>query len=111
MAMGRAAGGTAGGPHRGAAGPPAMPAWAPPPLPGGVLPGLTSLPMGEFKPGQRNAVNITMTGQVRRRPLQHGSLLSHLGTTEDSMGKYGPIALYVGGTALGRASEISPTPI
>jgi hypothetical protein len=80
-------------------GPPALPAWVPPPLPGAVLPGLRSLPMGEYKPGQRNAVNVTMTGNSIVLRFNTGSLLSHMGTTEDSMGTYGPIALYVGGTS------------
>jgi len=45
------------------------------------------------------AVNITMTGNSVAVRFNTGSLLSHLGTTEDSMGKYGAIALYVGGTS------------
>ena len=81
------------------AGPPAMPSWAPAPLANGVLPGLTSLPMGEYRPGQRNAVNITMTGNSVALRFNSGSLLSHMGHSEDAMGRYGPIALYVGGTA------------
>ena len=76
-----------------------LPAWAPPPLTGGVLPGLASLPMGEYKPDQRNAINITMTRNSVVLRFNTGSLLSHLGTTDDTMGKYGPIALYVGGNA------------
>jgi hypothetical protein len=80
-------------------GPPTLPAWAPPPLPGNTLPGLRSLPLGQFRPGQRNAVNVTMTGDSIAVRFNTGSLLSHMGTTEDSMGRYGPMALYVGGTA------------
>ena len=88
-------------------GPPALPAWAPPPLPGAVLPGLRSLPMGEYRPGQRNAVNITMTANSVTVRFNTGSLLSHLGTTEDSMGKYGPIALFVGGTAAASFKDLA----
>ena len=101
MAMGRAVGSAPpdGSSTGGAAGPPALPAWAPPPLPGNVLPGLRSLPMGEFKAGQRNAVDITLVGEAVLVRFNGGSLLSMGARTEDSMGRYGPIALYVGGTS------------
>jgi hypothetical protein len=102
MAMGRAVGSATpdSAPTTGrAAGPPALPAWAPPPMTTNVLPALKSLPLGEFTPGERNAVDITLAGNSVITRFNGGSLLSAGASTEDSMGRYGPIALYVGGTS------------
>ncbi|MCC7007648.1 MAG: DUF1080 domain-containing protein [Acidobacteria bacterium] len=74
------------------AGPPQMP-------PGVVLPDLMSRPAGEYKAGQTNNVDVTMALNNITVRFNGGSLGAAGGATEDAMGKYGPIALWVGGTA------------
>ncbi len=72
----------------------------PPQLPAGVhLPGLMGRPASTYLPGQTNAVDITLTDNTLTLRLNGGSLGGGRNPVQDAFGKYGPIALYVGGTA------------
>jgi hypothetical protein len=104
-AGGRGAAAPGGGAGAGAAGaPPAAAArrgggGGAPGLPPGVdLPGLGVRPTGGFRPGT-NAADITLAGNSVTLRMNGGSLGAGGGAAELSAGKYGPIALYVGGTA------------
>lgn len=76
-----------------------------PELPPGVnLPGLAR-PTGEYTPGRTNNVDITLALNSVTVRFNGGSLSAALGgpsaggATDDQFGKYGPVALYAGGTA------------
>jgi hypothetical protein len=100
-APGGAGAGAAGAPAAGGAPPAARRGGgggAAPALPAGVsLPGLAR-PTGAFVPGT-NAADITLAGTAVTLRLNGGSLGGGGGAAELTAGKYGPIALYVGGTA------------
>ena len=79
----------------------------PPPLPAGVsLPGLAR-PTGAFFPGKTNSVDITLTRNAITVRFNGGSLGAAGGVAEDAAGKYGPIALYVGGTGEVRFKDVA----
>jgi hypothetical protein len=68
-------------------------------MPAGVdLPGLTTRPAGGYKSGQTNAVDITLANNTVTVRWNGGSLGAAGGNADFALGKYGPIALYVGGT-------------
>lgn len=72
----------------------------PPALPAGVnLPGLMSRPRSEYFPGKANVVDITLAANALTLRLNGGSLGGGGNPVQDTFGKYGPVALYVGGTA------------
>ena len=78
-----------------------------PGLPAGVsLPGLAR-PTGAFRSGQANSVDITLAKASVTLRLNGGSLGGGGGAAEDSAGKYGPIALYVGGTGEARFKDVA----
>jgi hypothetical protein len=94
-------GGAAPGAGRGRGGAPA------PPLPAGVsLPGLAR-PTGEFFPERSNSVDITLANTVVTVRFNGGSLGAAGGTAEEAAGKYGPIALYVGGTGTAHFKDVA----
>ena len=96
----QAARGGGGGGRGGGGGAPA------PALPPGVsLPGLAR-PTGAFRPDQ-NSADITMAASSVTLRLNGGSLGGGGGATEETHGKYGPIALYVGGTAAARFKDVA----
>ena len=71
----------------------------PPPMPAGVdLPGLMTRPAGAYKSGQTNTVDITLANTSVTVRWNGGSLGAAGGNADFALGKYGPIALYVGGT-------------
>ncbi len=71
----------------------------PPPMPAGVdLPGLMIRPAGGYKSGQTNTVDITLANTSVTVRWNGGSLGAAGGNADFALGKYGPIALYVGGT-------------
>jgi hypothetical protein len=79
----------------------------PPPLPAGVsLPGLAR-PTGRFFPGKTNSVDITLAKTAITVRFNGGSLGAAGGVAEDAAGKYGPIALYVGGTGEVRFRDVA----
>jgi Domain of Unknown Function (DUF1080)/FG-GAP-like repeat len=80
----------------------------PAPLPAGVsLPELER-PVGEYKPGQWNTVDITLAWDTVAPKFNGGRLGAGMGgKVEDADGKYGPIALYAGGTAEVRYQNIA----
>lgn len=82
------------------AGPPQMPA-------GVVLPDLMSRPAGEYKRGQTNNVDVTMALNNITVRFNGGSLGAAGGATQDAMGKYGPLALYVGGTSAASFKDVA----
>jgi hypothetical protein len=87
---GRAGGGGAAGGRGGGA----------PPLPAGVnLPGLMTRPVGAYLAGQPNVVDITLAGNSLTLRMNGGSLGGGSNPVTDALGNYGPIALWVGGTA------------
>jgi 3-keto-disaccharide hydrolase len=95
------AAGAAPGAGRGRGGAPA------PSLPPGVsLPGLER-PAGQFFPGKTNSVDITLAKTTVTVKFNGGSLGAAGGQAEDSAGKYGPIALYVGGTGEVRFKDVA----
>ena len=70
-----------------------------PGMPPGInLPGLMSRPAGEYKAGQANVVDITLANTSVIVRWNGGSLGAAGGNAEFALGKYGPLALYVGGT-------------
>jgi hypothetical protein len=78
-----------------------------PPLPAGVsLPGLAR-PTGEFFPGKTNSVDITLAKATVTVRFNGGSLGAAGGLAEETAGKYGPIALYVGGTGDARFKDVA----
>ncbi len=80
------------------------------PLPAGVnLPQLVR-PDGAYKPGEWNAIDITLAWSNIAPKFNGGSLgrgSGMGGVVEDADGKYGPIALYAGGTAEVRYQNIA----
>ena len=80
---------------------------AAPGLPPGVnLPNLAARPVGGFRPGTNSAdINLAKTSVTLR--LNGGALGAAAGAAEDAAGKYGPIALYVGGTAEARFKDVA----
>ena len=107
---GRGGGGRAGAP----AAPGAAPAAGrgrggapPPPLPAGVsLPGLAR-PNGEFFPDRVNSADITLANTTVTVRFNGGSLGAAGGLAEEAAGKYGPIALYAGGTGAVRFKDVA----
>jgi hypothetical protein len=72
----------------------------PPPLPAGVnLPGLMGRPVGAYNPGQTNAVDITLAANSLTLRMNGASLGGGGGSVTDALGKYGPVMLWVGGSA------------
>jgi hypothetical protein len=76
------------------------------PLPAGLnLPDLAR-PTSEYRPGQWNEIDLVLA-EDRLKPALNGGASASLGTTSglvptfapDAAGKYGPMALYVGGSA------------
>ena len=55
-------------------------------------------PAGEYKPGQSNIVDITLANNTVIVRWNGGALGAAGGNADFALGKYGPIALYVGGT-------------
>lgn len=132
QSAGRGGGGGRGGTGRGGTEPPpaagAAPAGAPgaaaplgrgavegrgrggapaPPLPPGVsLPGLAR-PTGTYLPGNTNSVDITLAKTTVTVRFNGGSLAAAGGLAEDEAGKYGPIALYVGGAGEVRLKDVA----
>lgn len=94
----------------------AAPLAPPPGLPPGVnLPNL-SRPTGEYRPGQVNAVDVNLAKSTLAVRFNGGSLVVALGgpdapptsgRADDAFGKYGPIALYVGGTASAKFTDVA----
>ncbi len=83
-----------------AAAAPATASAGPPQLPAGInLPGLMARPRGAYLSGQANVVDITLANNSLTLRLNGGSLGGGSNPVQDTFGKYGPIALYVGGTA------------
>jgi hypothetical protein len=79
----------------------------PPPLPAGVnLPGLVR-PTGAWKEGQTNSVDITLAKANVTVRFNGGSLGAAGGLAPDEIGKYGRIALYVGGTGEVRFKDVA----
>jgi hypothetical protein len=79
----------------------------PPALPPGVsLPGLVR-PTGVYKPGETNSVDITLSRSAITLRLNGGSLGGGSRNANESLGKYGPVALYVGGTAPARFKDVA----
>jgi hypothetical protein len=86
----------------------ATPAAPPPQLPPGVsLPGLAR-PTGEYRHGQTNGVDVVLALQTLTVRFNGGSLAAAMGgpnagppsgTADEAFGKYGPVAIYAGGTA------------
>jgi hypothetical protein len=70
------------------------------------LPGLAR-PTGAFRSGQANSVDVTLAKASVTLRLNGGSLGGGGGAAEDSAGKYGPIALYVGGTGEARFKDVA----
>jgi Domain of Unknown Function (DUF1080)/FG-GAP-like repeat len=79
----------------------------PPPLPPGVnLPGLAR-PTGTYFPGKNNSADITLAKTTVNVRFNGGSLGGAGGLAEDASGKYGPIALYVGGSGEARFKDVA----
>jgi hypothetical protein len=79
----------------------------PPPLPAGVsLPGLAR-PTGEFFPDRSNSVDVTLANTTVTVRFNGGSLGAAGGQADESAGKYGPIALYVGGTGAAHFKDVA----
>ena len=80
-----------------------------PPLPPGVnLPGLVR-PTGMYMPGKTNSVDITLAKTTVTVRFNGGSLGAAGGLGEEAAGKYGRIALYVGGTGEVRFKDVAYT--
>ena len=81
---------------------------APPPqLPAGVsLPGVAR-PTGAYLPGKSNSVDITLAKTVATVRFNGGSLGAAGGLAPDEAGKYGRVALYVGGTGEVRFKDVA----
>ena len=78
-----------------------------PPLPPGVsLPGLAR-PNGAYLPGKTNSVDITLARTAVTVRFNGGSLGAAGGLAEEAAGKYGPIALYVGGSGEARFKDVA----
>lgn len=78
-----------------------------PPLPPGVsLPGLAR-PTGAWNGGQTNSVDITLAKTNVTVRFNGGSLGAAGGLAPDEAGKYGRIALYVGGTGEARFKDVA----
>jgi hypothetical protein len=90
---------TAVGRGRGGAPPPALP-------PGVSLPGLAR-PTGQFFPDKTNSVDVTLANTAITVRFNGGSLGAAGGLAEEGSGKYGPIALYVGGTGTARFKDVA----
>jgi hypothetical protein len=82
----------------------AQPVLAPVPA---SLPTLASRPTGTYKPGEWNAVDITLAQSSVTTRINGGTLGAAAGNVEPEMGNYGPIALYVGGTAPARFEDLA----
>jgi hypothetical protein len=77
------------------------------PLPPGVsLPGLARR-SGAYVPGQSNAVDINLTYDGYTVKLNGAAAAGAAGQITDQMGKFGPIALYAGGTAPAHFKDIA----
>jgi hypothetical protein len=64
-------------------------------------------PNGAYKPGETNNVDITLANTTVTLRLNGGSLGAAGGAVANEQGKYGPIALYVGGTAPARFKDVA----
>jgi 3-keto-disaccharide hydrolase/FG-GAP-like repeat len=79
----------------------------PPSLPPGVeLPGLAR-PNGAYFPGKTNSVDITLAKTTVTVRFNGGSLGAAGGIADDAAGKYGRVALYVGGTGEARFKDVA----
>src|SRR5262245_26681844 len=76
-------------------------------LPAGVsLPGLARRG-GAYVPGQGNAIDITLVQDGLALKLNGAAPAEAGGAANPEFGKYGPIALYVGGTAPARFKDVA----
>ncbi len=79
---------------------------APPLPPGANLPNLAARPVGAFRPGT-NVADITVAGTGVTLRLNGATFGAGGGNAADAVGKYGPIALYVGGAGEARFKDVA----
>ena len=67
-------------------------------------------PTGELVPNEWNRIEIMLDANIVRPFLNDGGEIAG-GVAEDEVGKFGPIALYVGGTGEVRFKDVAFQPI
>ncbi len=82
----------------------------PPPIPANVPPSLASRPRSEYREGDWNEIQVILAGTAVRPILNGGTFGgggAATGDANEKYGKYGPVALYVGGEAPVRFKNIA----
>ena len=64
-------------------------------------------PNGELRPGEWNRVEILLDANIVRLFINDGAESAAGGLADDSAGRYGPVALYVGGTGEVRFQDVA----